>query len=170
MFFRVASSSTFAICIPSSKILSNRQTVCFCLWIPWTQTMKILKSINDKYTFKTNVDNCDTTYTTYKHKHNMREVWARLHAVRCLVFFTHASHPHWLKAVHALFTFILIPSMMWVSLWVARLLLLPLTALHHLLVLPLHVLRQLGLGDKQPARLRQQDLRHLRQYLLQHRL
>ena len=51
---------------------------------------------NDKYTFMTNVDNCDTTYT--KHKHNMREVWARLHAVRCLVFITHVSHPHWFKS------------------------------------------------------------------------
>ena len=28
---------------------------------------------NDKYTFKTNVDN-DNSDTTYKHKHNMREV------------------------------------------------------------------------------------------------
>ena len=33
------------------------------------------KVFDDKYTFKTNVDNdnCDTTYTD-KHKHNMREV------------------------------------------------------------------------------------------------
>ena len=31
------------------------------------------KVYDDKYTFKTNVDNCDTTYTD-KHKHNMREV------------------------------------------------------------------------------------------------
>ena len=28
------------------------------------------KVYDDKYTFKTNVDNCDTTYTD-KHKHNM---------------------------------------------------------------------------------------------------
>ena len=42
------------------------------------------KVYDDKYTFKTNVDNdnSDTTYTN-KHKHNMREVCARLHAVRC---------------------------------------------------------------------------------------
>ena len=31
------------------------------------------KVYDDKYTFITNVDNCDTTYTD-KHKHNMREV------------------------------------------------------------------------------------------------
>ena len=31
------------------------------------------KVYNDKYTFMTNVDNCDTTYNN-KHKHNMREV------------------------------------------------------------------------------------------------
>ena len=59
------------------------------------------KVYNDNNLIETNVDN-DNSDTT--HKHNMREVWARLHAVRCLVFFTHASHPHWLKAVHAFVT------------------------------------------------------------------
>ena len=37
-------------------------------------------------------------------------------------------------------------------------------------VLPLHALRQLWLRDKQPAQLRQRDLRHLRRYLPAHRL
>ena len=105
------------------------------------------------------------TYTN-KHKHNTREVCARLHAGRCLSSLSHMYHtPHWLKVswvCHA----ISIPSMMSVSLWVARFLLLPLPALHHLLpVLPLHALRQLWLHDNQPARLRQWDLRDLRRFL-----
>ena len=80
----------------------------------------------------TNVDNdnSDTTYTD-KHMRNMK-VWTRLHAVRCLVLLTDASHPHLLKSSLESFTFIHIPSMMSVSLWVARLLLLPLPALHRL--------------------------------------
>ena len=36
------------------------------------------KLLEKKYIFTTNVDNSDMTYTD---KHNMREVWARLHAV-----------------------------------------------------------------------------------------
>ena len=76
----------------------------------------------------------------------------------------HLSHPHWLKSSLESFTFISIPSMMSVSLWVARLLLLRL-----LPFLPLHALQRLWLRDQQPAQLRQRDLRHLRRYLPQHR-
>ena len=44
---------------------------------------------DDKYTFITNVDDSDTD----KHKHNMREDWARLHAVFS-VLVTITCHTH----------------------------------------------------------------------------
>ena len=57
---------------------------------------------DDKYTFKTNVDNdnCDDVHQQAQAQH------------ACLVFITHVSHPHWLKSSLKSFTFILIPSMM----------------------------------------------------------
>ena len=63
--------------------------------------------------WRTIVDNdkSDTTYMKYtnKHKHNMREAWARLHAGRCFVFFvTDTSHPHGSRPFTAFVTFILI--------------------------------------------------------------
>ena len=67
-----------------------------------------------------------------------------------------SSHPH---AMH-----------MCGCLWVARLLFLPLPTFHLFLpVHPLHVLRRLWLRDKQPARLRQRDLRHPGRFLPAHR-
>ena len=54
------------------------------------------KVYNDKYTFKTNVDNCDTTYMTYtnKHKHNMREVLSTPAPLLDVLSSSHMCHTH----------------------------------------------------------------------------
>ena len=112
------------------------------------------KAYNDNNLMMTIVDN-DKSDTTYTDKHNTREVWARLHAGRCLSSLSHMYHtPHWLKVswvCHPIST----PCTCAVVLDSLRLLLLPLPALPRLFpVLPLHALRQLWLHDNQPAQLR----------------
>ena len=123
---------------------------------------------NDNNLIETNVDN-DKSDTTHTDMRNMQN-WAHLHTVFSVPRLMIHHTPHLAQGRSRVCHPISIPSMMNVSLWVSRLLLLPLPALHHLLpVLPLHALRQLWLHDKQPAQLRQRDLRHLRRFLPAHR-
>ena len=105
-------------------------------WYSNSRTKWLRKSVyNDKYTFKTNVDNWDTTYTD-KHSTTCARSEHACTLLDVLSFITHVSQPHWLKSSLESFSFIHIPSMMSVSLWVARLLLLLLPAFPRLFSCP----------------------------------